>query len=394
VNRSRVGPAIFIVSLWLAGRLIVAAGFLSAPHIDLTAVANWDGMFYRTIATRGYEFALDGWTHTMAFFPLYPMLVAAIAKSGAGFYIAALLVNNACFLAMLFVVYRWVTKRNGEAAARWTIAFLALFPLSLFGSVAYSEGAYMLLTALTLRDFDEGQYGVATLWSALASLTRPNGFLLLPALAIAALYERRDYRALLPALAAAFGIVAIVVFGGWRFGDPLAFFHAQQAWRHGGGGYGMYQWGVLLTGGSVSFGHWAFQLVAAGLVAVLYGARAHLHWAICAVLWALVIIIEQLAWGRDFPFAVLAFAGTGAIVYYRRELGMAVVIYGLVSLAAFLLSATVISVDRYLYGVLPFSLALGLLLRQLPALAPAPLVASTIDLCRSSAAFARSLWVA
>ncbi|HTA38006.1 MAG TPA: mannosyltransferase family protein [Candidatus Acidoferrales bacterium] len=396
MDRSRAVSVAFILVPWLLGRLIVVAGFLGAPHVDLTAVANWDGIFYRAIATSGYEYAADGLTHThsIAFFPLYPLLVSLVMKSGVGFYFGALLVNNACFLAMLFVTYGWIAERNGINAARWTVAFLALFPLSLFGTVAYSEGTFMLLTALTLRDFDRGKYGLATLWSACASLARPNGFLLLPALAAAAAYDRRGYKAFFPALGAAIGIAAVVTFSAWRFGDPLAFFHAEQAWRPGGAGYGMYQWGVLLTSGSTSFGHWIFQLPAAAVVAVLFFAGARLHWAASALLWSLVIAIEELAWGRDFSFATIAFLGGAALVYFRRELGAATVTYGLLSLAAFLLSATVISVDRYLYGVLPFSLAIGLVLQRLPALAPALLFASTIDLYRSSAAFARSLWVA
>lgn len=391
---ARIKPLLFVPLVWLFGRLVIVAGFLTVPHLDASMVGNWDGLFYREIVTRGYEFTPDGWLHDIAFFPLFPALTWIVTRTGIGFYAAGVLVNNACYLAMLFVVFDWVRQRNGESAAAWTVAFLSVFPLSLFGSVIYSEGTYMLLTALALREFERRKMASSSLWSALASCTRPNGFLLAPALALAACMKREKISAFLPAAAATIGLIFVVTFSWRQFGDPLAFFHAQQSWRPKSYDRAMHQWLVLVSGGSVAFGHWVMQLIALPLIAVLLRFRDKLPWLPAAALWAVVVVIEQLCWGRDFPFAILAIAGTAALITLRKQIGTDVVAYGLVSLAAFVVSGTAMSVDRILFGVIAFPLAIGLLLQRLPALGPSLLLACVYDLYVVSTLFIRNSWVA
>ena len=250
----------FVLVCWMISRLVVLHGLRSVPSPNLGVVANWDGVWYRTIATQGYDFAADGRWHSIAFFPLYPYLVSLAMRAGANFDLASVLVSNAAYLAMMIVTSHWVAKRNGHSAARWTSAFLAFFPLSLFGSVAYPEGLFMLLSALALKEFDERRYPASALWSALAALARPNGVCLCVAFAASALAERRGKGAMLPAITALLGALVMITFGAVRFHDPLAFIHAQQAWRHGIGG-GLTEWRILLSSGSVSFGHWRLKFV-------------------------------------------------------------------------------------------------------------------------------------
>jgi Gpi18-like mannosyltransferase len=340
----------------------------------------------------GYEYAADGRWHSIAFFPLYPIIVTLVMRLGIGFDLAGLLVNNLCFLAMLVVVFRWVERRKDVTTARWTVAFLALFPLSLFGSVTYSEGLFMLMTSLALRDFDRRHYGAATLWTALASLARPTGVLLFPAFVIAAFADRREGKALLPALLSLLGVTAVCTYSAIRFHDALAFVHAQEGW-HRGFSYGVHQWSVLLASGSVSFNHWLFQLVAGALVIVLIFVRDRFSW-VSLLLWCAIVAIEWLAWGDNFAFATIGLLGTAALLYFRRELGVAVTAYGAASILVFLLSGTTASVDRYFYGALPFSLAVGTLLARLPAFGIPLLLASALDLYMNAASFANGRWIA
>lgn len=386
-------PRTFVLGCWAIGRLIVIAAFLHVAHPSATAVANWDGAWYHAIAARGYEYARDGGYHSIAFFPLYPALAAVVMRLGIPFAIAGTIVNNVTFLAMLFVIFGWLERCHGGSAARWTIGFLAIFPLSLFGSVTYSEGTFMLFSALALRDFDRKRYYAASLWAALASLARPTGILLLPAFALSAIIERRERAALLAALSAASGVAAIGIFSAVRFGDALAFVHAQAAWRHSIP-YGLHQWSVLLSCGSFWFGHWTMQLLVAPIVAILCLRRAHVKPIFRVLLWSLVVLVEHLCWGHDLAFAIIGILGTAALLYFGRTLGFAIVAYGFISLALFVFSGTTHSVDRYLFGTLSFSLALGLTLDRAPEFGAPLLAASGAHLFRSAAAFAESLWVA
>lgn len=382
-----------VFAFWLTSRLLIVAGIASVSPRRLSAVTNWDGAWYRYVATHGYDFAADGRWHSIAFFPLYPYAVSIIMRLGLGYEVAAIAVSNGCYLAMLVVAYRWVAARNGLSAARWTSALLAFYPLSLFGSVAYAEGPFMLLSVLALRDFDGGQYRSSAIWSALASFARPNGVCLAPAFAAAALFERRGGRAFGPACSALLGALAMTVFGAVRFHDPLAFVHAQEAWRHGIG-TGISQWQILLASGTLSFGHWMLNLGTLPLVAVLLVRGQKWPFLARLILWSIVIAVERVCWGRDFSFAVIGLLGTAACIGLRRRLGSAVVVYAGVSLIVLLGSGSPMSADRYIFGALAFVLAVGLLMDRAPAFGIPLLAANAVDLVRSAAAFAASDWVA
>lgn len=386
-------PAVFILASWLTARIIVFAGFLRAPHPNVGMIENWDGAYYHAIAINGYEYANDGNYHSIAFFPLYPLIVAIFVRLGAAYDYAAIVVNNACFSAMLFVIYDWVAGRNGTQAARWSVAVLAFFPMSLFGSVGYSEGTFMFLTALTLRDFDRGRYGWATLWSGFAALARPTGIFLLPALGAATVLEHRPRRAFLPAFAAVVGLLTVVTYSARQFHDPFAFVHAQRVWRHESFADAMREWGVLLAGGSISHEHWAIQLSAAVVVAFLCFLDSKIPVAGKAILWPAIVGVEHFCWATHFPFAVIGLLAFCAMLSFRRELGAATTAYGLIAVAGLLCSGGPLSVSRLLYGVLACGLAVALVFVRVPYFGAGVLAVFTLELYYYSASFAEKYWV-
>jgi hypothetical protein len=210
---------------------------------------------------------------------------------------------------------------------------------------------------------------------------------------LATLVEKRGWRALLPAAAAATGIAAFSVFCAIRFGDAAAFIHEEQVWRHGLA-QGATEWGVLLGRGMTSFDHWKFQLQVIPLVAVLLLANKRPSAWFTVPLWAFVIFVEHWCWDRDFSFAVILLLGGISMIYFRRQLGVATVTYGFVAVAVLGLAGVPMSVDRILYAVLPFSFAVGLFLERFPVSAAGLLWATAYDLFVKSAAFAQNLWVA
>jgi Gpi18-like mannosyltransferase len=111
----------------------------------------WDSVHYRAIATSGYEFANDGKQHNLAFFPLFPLLIWVFMKLGLPFEVAGTLINNLAFFAALYYIYFWIEENYGRNEARWTTAVVAWCPLSMFGTVIYTEGLYLLLSTAALR---------------------------------------------------------------------------------------------------------------------------------------------------------------------------------------------------------------------------------------------------
>ncbi len=314
-------------------------------------------------------------------------------RTGLSFDVTAIVITNLGFLATLCLVSEWVEGKCGVATARWTVAFMAFFPMSLFGSLAYAEVPFMLLSVLALRDFDGGHYWRAGLWSGLASLTRPSAVWLVPAFVAAAFIERRGARALLPALAVVCGVALFSIYCWFSFGDPLAFARAQQIWRHGLV-EGWHDWGILLGRGTVLFAHWTFQLRALPIAVALVLFNKRLTWWLAVPLWSIVVFVEHWVWDRDFATAVILILGGSMLLVFRKQLGVASVVYGLTAIVSLTFAGVPLSVDRLLYGVAPLSIAVGAFMSSFPTVGPALLWACAYDLFEKSGAFAANHWVA
>jgi hypothetical protein len=292
---------------------------------------------------------------------------------------------------MLFVVEGWLRERCDPATGRWAVATLCCAPQSLFGSTTYSEGTFMLFTALALRAFDGRRFGPAAAWGALASATRLPGIALAPAFAFAALLERRGWRAGLAALAPLAGICGFALFCALRFGDPLAFVHAQFGWRP--------YLGIDVTAWRNDFvagiaGMQRFHVIAAFTLGFAWLTRRRLPLALTAVVAYFGVDAERQAWnGPEYAVLLCAAASVAALVY-RRELGTAATVFTLAGITLVVLAGILLSVDRLAYGIVTVCIALALVWRHFPALGFGVLAVLLIDLFHYAVTFGRGLWVA
>ena len=384
---------VFIVLVWLCSRIIVvAAALVGSQHAGWQAFDRWDGPWYGQIATHGFEYAPDGQRHSVAFLPLFPLLASPLVHAGVPWAIAGTLVNNVAFLTAFFVVYDYVQRRGGSIAARWSIATLAFLPLSLFGSVAYSEGLFILCSALALRAFDRDRYAAAGVFGLLSSATRITGLALASGLLVAAFAERRGPRAVAAAFASFFGAAAYALFLWLRFGDPLAFARAQTAWR-GTAGFNWAAWFEVLRVG-FNDGKPVAQILALVLIVFWWlRMRSSLNVASLGVA-VIVVAIEAWAWSYDAMTVLLIAGGTLAVLAFRKRLGAAACAYWCIAVAMLFLGGTPFSVDRNAYAVVPVIAALGLAWERLPSLGIATLAAGAFGLTVDAAAFAAWKWVA
>ena len=146
------------------------SGFL--PKSGWELFSNWDGKWYSQIATSGYSYADDGQYHSVAFYPLFPLLIRGLMSLGMPLEISGVLLNSLAFLGALVLVYFWVEEQYDTGAAKWTTAVLAWCPFSLFCTVIYTEGLFLLLTTAALRFFERGEYIRAAVCGALTTATR------------------------------------------------------------------------------------------------------------------------------------------------------------------------------------------------------------------------------
>jgi hypothetical protein len=202
--------------------------------------AAWDSGWYFDIANRGYYFNANGQS-SIAFFPLYPMVMRAVAWPLGGtekmIWVAGILVSCTAFVLALLVLHRLTERVVGdrEAAGR-AVLYLAVFPFSFFFSRVYAESIFLLTTVLAVSRAHDGHWWRAGGWGALATVARPNGILIGLPLACMALAGRpaarelgRRFAALLLVPLALAGYCAYVY---TLSGDPLAWLSAQEHWGY------------------------------------------------------------------------------------------------------------------------------------------------------------------
>ncbi|RAQ97509.1 mannosyltransferase family protein [Thermogemmatispora tikiterensis] len=193
---------------------------------------HWDAAHYTTIAQTGYT----QWWQT-AFFPLFPLLEHLGAPAALGSpHVAGLVIANLAGLTMLTVFYRLLAEDFSAALARRVLLYFALFPSAFFLAAAYPESLFLLWSLLCFYGLRHQRWWLAGLCGLLAALTRPAGLLLV----VLFVYEYGSrcgwqlLRLRLSALAAGLiplGTGLFALYCLLRFGDPLAFSHAQARWN-------------------------------------------------------------------------------------------------------------------------------------------------------------------
>lgn len=291
-----VGSLIFPPTNWMPG---------DVPDVAfIEALVRWDAGWYGEIAQNGY-WLKPGQQSPVAFFPLYPMVIRAIAWLGVNRWVAGIAVSFSCAMLALALFHRWAQRVAPEHAssAFW---LLALYPFAeyLYG-VVYSDALFLLCAVGAFLALEKDRPVVSALLGALACACRPVA----PAIVVGLLarsIERRRKAGLalrvidfVPALAG-LGLVAFMSYLEYRFDDALAFAHIQSApgWDQQPG------WRSWLK---VSFFETMFPRVAP-LVAIRLGGHA------LVTVGALILAgctFKRLGWG--YGLYTLAVVGIPAI---------------------------------------------------------------------------------
>lgn len=347
LSRAVILGAFFIIG---PGQPVIPPGESFTPGWDV--FARWDSNWYRIIVEKGYDYAPDGQQHSIAFFPLFPLLVKAVVSLGVPFNVAGTLLNNLAFLGALILLYRWMTQRFGIAVARWSTAVLAWCPYSLFSTIIYTEGVFLLLTTAALWAFDRQRYGLAMIAGALSTATRITAAPLVPAMLYVAWRERRLPMAYLAGLVASMGLILFMGYCAVRFGEPLAFVKVQSGWRERLG----FDWMGWLS--IFSFGYFG-----------------------------------QPPWNGLIK-ALMLFGGGFLFWKYRKELPPIALVYGVGAFLLIFLSGSLTSVERYAYGVVTLSMAFGMLLARHWRWGWAVMLYFGVTLGSQAIRIAQKLWVA
>ncbi|HVW32620.1 MAG TPA: glycosyltransferase family 39 protein, partial [Acidimicrobiia bacterium] len=230
----------FVAAVYGLSRLVAFAGFGVTVLVragwslgDLPRL--WDGLWYLRLAHDGYPHGLPEVAGraqgTLAFFPLFPLLIRVVsALPGVSDGVAGLAVSLASGAAAAWFVSRLAERLAGERAARRATVLFCFFPGSIVFSMVYSEGLMIALAAATLLALVDRRWILAGALGGLATACRPNAAVLVVAAGWAAIEAVRrggDRRALVaPALMSA-GIGGFMSFLWLRTGVPDAWIRVE-----------------------------------------------------------------------------------------------------------------------------------------------------------------------
>lgn len=191
---------------------------------------RWDAMWYTGIAIHGY------WFQALAFFPLYPLLIAGLHWiTFVPYPVAAIVVSNLALVGYTVVFYRLVYESfDGELAIR-AVWMALMFPTAFFLSAAYTESLFLFLSVSAVLAARRRRFVWSAIWIMLGTLTRNEGvFLVIPWIwAYYQQYGLRWSKALWAGLIIPSGVLAFMGYQWADFGSPIAFIQAQSYWgRH------------------------------------------------------------------------------------------------------------------------------------------------------------------
>ena len=238
----------------LAWTLITKVAVLAIGYVALSAAIGgtpgfldpwhrWDAPHYTDIAVFGYmandpgNLSSPGYSQVfpgdldlyIVFFPLFPWLIAAVNAVIGEPIVSAFLVATVASLFVAPLLYRLVSVDLGHGIGLWTAGFLLVFPTAYFLHIGYTESLFLSLAFGSMWLARTNRWWLAGLLAALAALTRVNGLILAPALAVEAFLqwrvdpERRLRVAWLAIAGVGIGFGIYLVVNQVVYGDPFAF---------------------------------------------------------------------------------------------------------------------------------------------------------------------------
>jgi hypothetical protein len=156
-------------------------------HAPLTgAFQGWDAGLLRNIAQYGY-FSSQSIPHTVAFFPGYPIILAAAHIVLRNWVLSELAVSGVAGCAAVVCLARL-------AGGRRAVLYLLTAPAAIFLTVGYTECLFLAMAIPAWLAATRGRWWRAAILAGLAGLVDPTALFLIPALVLMAVTGPRGSR--------------------------------------------------------------------------------------------------------------------------------------------------------------------------------------------------------
>ncbi len=225
----------------------------NSPSPFWDAFARYDSGWYQQIARSGYQYTPGG-RSTIAFFPAYPFLMRHVGRlfgpRPSDLYIGGLVVSWLAFVLAMIGLYHLARLDLTRGRAERAVVLAAVFPFAFFFGAVYTEALFLAAVVWCVYAFRTDRFILGGLAGAVATATRVNGVLILPALAWIGWQRYRQIaesgdrdRARRSALGAAFGVLLTATGIGayslyiWRLtGSPFEWIATIERWGYHPGG--------------------------------------------------------------------------------------------------------------------------------------------------------------
>jgi len=149
---------------------------------------RWDALNYQKLAQFGYS-ATGELQPLLVFYPLYPWTVRLFAFVTRDYLLSAFIVSTLASLVTAIVLMRLVELDYSKELAQRAVWFLFIFPTSYFLHIGYTESLFLMLALSCVFAARKQRWLLAGLFGALTCLTRANGLVLVPVLAVEAAHQ-------------------------------------------------------------------------------------------------------------------------------------------------------------------------------------------------------------
>lgn len=236
----RAAPALLAhVAVRSAGLLVLAVWAHRRHHgVWPLLAAQWDARWYLGIADHGYARTLGSAfdSNNLAFFPLYPALVKAVAAVTPGSRASTGLgISVVASLVAAWGVFAVGDRLHGRRVGIVLTVLWAAFPVGLVQWMGYTESLFTAFVAWALYALLTDRPLTAAWLAVLAGLTRPTGIAVAATVTVTALLSLRhrfSARALAAAALAPLGWCAYVGWVGLRLGRWDGYFAVQRMWHN------------------------------------------------------------------------------------------------------------------------------------------------------------------
>lgn len=228
--------------------------------IAMRAVAGngllWDENWYQGIVLHGYSY-VAGTQSTVAFFPVYPMLVRLLSFNGAiELRIIATAINYFAVVGICALSLKLAAKFNKKALSRnqklFILATILAFPSAFIFVSFYADALLAFFVTAAIYFAFDNRYLLAFAMAGLASGTKSTGVTaVIVCLVIVIGAQGISKKSLIKlggyGLLGISGLLAYMLFLWLKFGDAFLFFTAQSEWGRNNGFFLRNLWAQLVA---------------------------------------------------------------------------------------------------------------------------------------------------